>query len=78
MMAMNTFSAAGRALGFGATGVASPAVGNSGGLGDQLGQQVGDEVDEEKLRKRLGFSVMQSGGAGMSPASRSLFGGLVG
>jgi hypothetical protein len=71
-MAMNTFSAAGRALGFGATGVASPAIGNTGGLGDQLGQQVGDEVDEEKLRRRLGLSVTQGGA---SPAMQSLLGG---
>jgi hypothetical protein len=76
-MAMNSISAAGQSLGFGRTGVAPVGVGNTGGLGDQLGQQVGDEVDEEKLRKRLGFSVMQSGAAGMSPAGRSLFGGLV-
>jgi hypothetical protein len=72
-MAMNTFSAAGRALGFGATGVASPAVGNTGGLGNQLSQQVGDEVDEEKLRKRLGLSVTQQGS---SPAMQSLLGGV--
>jgi hypothetical protein len=76
-MAM-AFSAAGQALGFGRTGVAPAGVGNTGGLGDQLGQQVTEETDEEKLRKRLGFSVMQSGATGMSPASRSLFGGLVG
>jgi hypothetical protein len=68
-MAMNSFSAAGQALGFGATGVASPAVGNTGGLGDMLGQQVADETDEEKLRRRLGFSVTQ----GASPAMQSLF-----
>jgi hypothetical protein len=75
-MAM-AFSAAGQALNFGATGVASSPVGATGGLGNQLSQQVVDETDEEKLRKRLGFSVTQSGAAGMSPASRSLFGGLV-
>jgi hypothetical protein len=78
-MAM-AFSAAGQALNFGATGVASPAVGNSagGGLGNQLSQQVADETDEEKLRRKLGFSVLQQGNAGMmSPAGRSLFGGLV-
>ena len=76
-MAM-AFSAAGRALNFGATGVASTPLGNAGaGLGDMLNKQVADETDEEKLRKRLGFSVTQSGAAGMSPASRSLFGGLV-
>jgi hypothetical protein len=78
-MAMNSISAAGQALNFGATGVASPAVSGSGGLGNQLGQQVNDETDEEKLRRKLGFSVLQQGGAGMmSPAGRSLFGGLVG
>jgi hypothetical protein len=76
-MAMNTFSAAGQALGFGRTGVASVGVGNTGGLGNQLSQQVTDETDEEKLRRKLGFSVLQQGAAGMSPASRSLFGGLV-
>jgi hypothetical protein len=76
-MAM-AFSAAGRALNFGATGVASSPVSGSGGLGNQLSQQVGDETEEERLRKRLGFSVTQSGAAGMSPASRALFGGLVG
>jgi hypothetical protein len=75
-MAMNV-SAAGAALAFGRTGVASVGVGNTGGLGDQLGQQVADETDEEKLRKRLGFSVTQSGAAGMSPASRALFGGMI-
>jgi hypothetical protein len=75
---MAMFSAAGQALNFGATGVASVGVGNSGGLGDQLNKQVADETDEEKLRRKLGFSVMQSGAAGMSPAARSLFGGLVG
>jgi hypothetical protein len=75
----NTFSAAGRALNFGATGVASPTVGNTGaaGLGDMLGKQVANETDEERLRRRLGFSVLQSSSAGaMSPAGRSLFGGL--
>jgi hypothetical protein len=74
---MAMFSAAGQSLGFGATGVASSPVGNTGGLGNQLSQQVTDETEEERLRKRLGFSVMQSGAAGMSPASRALFGGLV-
>ena len=62
------------------TGVASVPVGNTGtnaGLGNQLSQQVADETDEEKLRRRLGFSVLQQGSAGaMSPAGRSLFGGL--
>jgi hypothetical protein len=77
-MAMNSFSAAGQSLGFGATGVASSPVSNTGGLGDQLNKQVADETDEEKLRRKLGFSVLQQGGAGMmSPAGRSLFGGLV-
>jgi hypothetical protein len=75
-MAMG-FSAAGQALNFGATGVASPAAGNTGGLGDMLGKQVGDETEEEKLRRRLGVSVLQQGGV-MSPAGRSLFGGPVG
>jgi hypothetical protein len=78
-MAMNSISAAGQALNFGATGVASSPVSGSGGLGDQLNKQVADETDEEKLRRKLGFSVLQQGGAGMmSPAGRSLFGGLVG
>jgi len=77
-MAM-AFSAAGQALNFGATGVASSAVGNTGGLGNQLSQQVGDETDVEKLRRKLGFSVLQQSGARMmSPAGRSLFGGPVG
>jgi hypothetical protein len=78
-MAMNTFSAAGQSLGFGRTGVASAPVGNAaGGLGDMLGKQVADETDEEKLRRKLGFSVLQQSSAGaMSPAGRSLFGGLV-
>jgi hypothetical protein len=76
-MAM-AFSAAGQALNFGASGVASPAVGNTGGLGNQLSQQVTDETEEEKLRKRLGLSVMQSGAAGvLSPAGKSLFGGMI-
>jgi hypothetical protein len=74
-MAM-AFSAAGQALNFGATGVASPSAGsNTGGLGNQLSQQVADETDEERLRKRLGLSVLQQGGV-MSPAGQSLFGGL--
>jgi hypothetical protein len=77
-MAMNTFSAAGQALNFGNAGVALSPVGNTGGLGNQLSQQVADETDEEKLRRKLGFSVLQQGGAGMmSPAGRSLFGGLL-
>jgi hypothetical protein len=71
------FSAAGQSLGFGATGIASPAVGNAGaGLGDMLGKQVADETDEEKLRRRLGVSALQQGGV-LSPAGRSLFAGLV-
>jgi hypothetical protein len=73
-MATTTFSAAGQALGFGRTGVASASPVNSGGLGDQLSQQVGEETEEEKRRRQLGLSVTQSGAAGLSPASRSLFG----
>jgi hypothetical protein len=75
-MAM-AFSAAGQALNFGATGVASSPVGATGGLGNQLSQQVVDETDEEKLRRKLGFSVLQGSAGVMSPAGRSLFGGLV-
>jgi hypothetical protein len=70
MATSNTYSAAGQALGFGRTGIAAA---SSGGLGDQLSQQVGEETDEEKLRRRLGLSLTQSGAAG-SPAARSLFG----
>jgi hypothetical protein len=73
-MATNSFSAAGQALGFGRTGIASAGPGNTGGLGDQLSQQVGEETEEEKRRRQLGLSVTQSGAAGLSPASRSLFG----
>jgi hypothetical protein len=77
-MAMNSFSAAGQALNFGATGVASSPVGNTGGLGNQLSQQVNDETEEEQRRRKLGLSVLQSSSAGvLSPAGRSLFGGLV-
>jgi hypothetical protein len=72
-MATNSISAAGQALGFGRTGIASTSPGNSGGLGDQLSQQVGEETDEEKLRRRLGLSVTQSGA---SPAMSALLGGV--
>jgi hypothetical protein len=73
MATNNTYSAAGQALGFGRAGIASASPGNTGGLGDQLSQQVGDETDEEKLRRRLGFSVTQSGA---SPAMTALLGGV--
>jgi hypothetical protein len=72
-MAMNSISAAGQALGFGRTGVASGSPGNTGGLGDLLNQQVGDETDEEKRRRQLGLSVTQQGG---SPAMTALLGGV--
>jgi hypothetical protein len=72
-MANTAFSAAGQALGFGRTGVASASPGNTGGLGDQLSQQVGEETDEEKLRRKMGLSVTQSGA---SPAMQSLLGGV--
>jgi hypothetical protein len=65
-----TFSPAGAALGFGRTGIAAASPGTTGGLGDQLSQQVGEETDEEKLRRKLGLSVMQSA----SPAMQSLLG----
>lgn len=39
------------------------------GLGNSLSQQVQDETDEEKRRKALGLSVMQS------PAAQMLLGG---
>jgi hypothetical protein len=70
MATNNTYSAAGQALGFGRTGVASAGPGNTGGLGDMLNQQVGDETDEEKRRKQLGLSITQS------PAMQSLLGGV--
>jgi hypothetical protein len=71
---MAIFSAAGQALGFGRTGVASAGVSNNtGGLGDQLSQQVGEETDEEKLRRKMGLSVTQSGA---SPAMTALLGGV--
>jgi hypothetical protein len=70
MATNNTYSAAGQALGFGRTGVASAGPGIAGGLGDQLSQQVGEETDEEKRRKQLGLSIAQS------PAMQSLLGGV--
>jgi hypothetical protein len=70
MATNNTYSAAGQALGFGRTGVASAGV-SAGGLGDMLQNQVGEETDEEKRRKQLGLSVTQSGA---SPAMQSLLG----
>jgi hypothetical protein len=70
-MATNSFSAAGQALGFGRTGIASAGPGNTGGLGDQLSQQVGEETEEEKRRRQLGLSVTE----GASPAMTALLGG---
>ena len=68
---------------FGLTGVAATDLtmglgsripGALGGLGDELRRQVGDETEDEKLRKRLGLSITQSG----SLAVQSLFGGAGG
>jgi hypothetical protein len=70
-MAMSSISAAGQALGFGRTGVAAVSPVSSGGLGDMLSNQVTDETDEEKLRRKMGLSVTQSGA---SPAMQSLLG----
>jgi hypothetical protein len=80
-MATNGYSAAGQALGFGRTGVASVDADNPGGAGDLLRNQVTDETDEEKLRRKLGLSVTQSAGAlsglaGASPAGKALFGSM--
>jgi hypothetical protein len=72
-MANTAFSAAGQALGFGRTGIASASPGNSGGLGDMLSQQVGEETEEERRKRMLGLSVTQSGA---SPAMQSLLGGV--
>jgi hypothetical protein len=80
-MAMN-FSGAGQALGFpGNTGVA--AVG--GGAGDALRQQTADEIEEERKKRLLGLSTMQTNPlarigspfAAATPAGKSLFGGMM-
>ncbi len=42
------------------------------GLGNQLPQQVADQTEEEKRKKRLGMSAMQS------PAAQMLLGGGLG
>lgn len=49
---------------FGLTGVAATDL----GLGNSLGQQVKDETDEEKKKKKLGLSALQS------PAAQMLLG----
>ena len=58
---MSIFSAAGTALGLGS--------GTDMGLGSQLPQQVKDETEEEKRKKRLGMSALQS------PAGQALLSG---
>jgi hypothetical protein len=50
------------------TGVASMDL----GLGNQLTQQVKDETEEERKKKMLGFSALQS------PAAQMLLGGGLG
>jgi hypothetical protein len=76
-MATNSYSAAGQALGFGSTNLGIGMSVPGAGLGDQLRNQVSEETDEEKLRRKLGLSVTQSGAPGISPAGKSLFGGMV-
>jgi hypothetical protein len=72
----NAYSPAGQALGFGATGVA--AVGSGGGLGDALRSQVEGETEEERKKRLLGLSTMQTnplariGSPFATPASRAL------
>ncbi len=64
---MMAYSPAGSALmGYGGAG----GIGGGFGLADNLSQQVKDETDDEKRKKRLGLSVLQS------PAGRALIGGI--
>jgi hypothetical protein len=87
MPTMN-YSPAARALGFdfGRVGVegANP---NGSGLGNMLQDQVGQETEEERKRRLLGLSKLQTSplagaagspfAGGASPAGRSLFGGMM-
>ena len=55
-------------MGLSPAGSALVPTGGGFGLGSSLSQQVKDETDEEKRKKALGLSVMQS------PAGRALAG----
>lgn len=57
-----------KGMGSNLTGVATMDL----GLGNQLPQQVSDETEEEKRKKRLGLSALQS------PAAQMLLGGMGG
>jgi hypothetical protein len=78
-MARSPLSPAGQNL-FGQVGVEGATTG--GGLGTMLQSQVGEETEEERKKRLLGISTMQTSPlakvgspfASASPAGRSLFG----
>jgi hypothetical protein len=80
---MAMLSPAGQALGFGNTGVS--AIGSSGGAGNMLREQTADEIEEERKKRLLGLSTMQTSPlarigspfAAATPAGKSLFGGMM-